>query len=161
MLLVVVHSAVKKAKQWVMKRKIKFCWNIMGLLNNKPVSAFLESYEFLEFKSRLSKVAEKWSLCSFKPLIQSNRPVTRGHGTVYDTVNMGLSKHNDIQLIKVQWTKCVEFENIRRQEAVPSIVCISDGSSRFQPTNTHKLQKYGLLSVYPPCPNIFFPFSLQ
>lgn len=52
----------------------------MGLLNNKPASACLASYEFPEFESRLAEVAEKLSLCSFKPLIQSNGSVTRGHG---------------------------------------------------------------------------------
>lgn len=63
-----------------MKRKIKFCCNIMGLLNNKPASAFLESYEFLQFEETKVKVAEKMSLCSSEPLIQSNKSVAQGHG---------------------------------------------------------------------------------
>lgn len=47
---------------------------------------FLESYEFLEFGSRLAKVASKLpSLCSFKPLIQSDESVTQVHGVQYMT----------------------------------------------------------------------------
>lgn len=69
-----------------MKRKIKFSWIIAGLLNTKTVSAFLESYEFLEFESRLAKVAGKLSsLCSSKPLIQSDESVTQVHGVLYMT----------------------------------------------------------------------------
>lgn len=55
----------------------------MGLLNNKPASAFLESYEFLQFESRLAKVAEKLGLCSSKPLIPSNGSVTQDRGAQY------------------------------------------------------------------------------
>lgn len=40
-------------------REIKFCRIITGLLNTKTVSAFLESYEFLEFESRFAKVTGK------------------------------------------------------------------------------------------------------